>query len=112
MAPHQVLIAGTGERALRLAKALESSSEYDVRLRGFLSEDPDPPTEIALVVVTSRLAGERAHVHPARHVMDEIIFAVGSESLAQLEEAFLLCDEEGVRTRVAVDFFPHVNSTV
>jgi exopolysaccharide biosynthesis polyprenyl glycosylphosphotransferase len=32
--------------------------------------------------------------------------------LADLEEIFLLCDEEGVRTRVAVDFFPHVNSTV
>jgi exopolysaccharide biosynthesis polyprenyl glycosylphosphotransferase len=47
-----------------------------------------------------------------QHVVDEIIFAVGSESLAQLEEVFLLCDEEGVRTRVAVDFFPHVNSTV
>ncbi len=47
-----------------------------------------------------------------RHVVDEIIFAVGSESLAELEEVFLLCDEEGVRTRVAVDFFPHVNSTV
>jgi len=44
--------------------------------------------------------------------VDEIIFAVGSESLANLEEVFLLCDEEGVRTRVAVDFFPHVNSTV
>jgi exopolysaccharide biosynthesis polyprenyl glycosylphosphotransferase len=47
-----------------------------------------------------------------RHVVDEIIFAVGSERLAELEEVFLLCDEEGVRTRVAVDFFPHVNSTV
>ena len=46
------------------------------------------------------------------HVVDEIIFAVGSEKLADLEEVFLLCDEEGVRTRVAVDFFPHVNSTV
>ena len=45
-------------------------------------------------------------------MVDEIIFAVGSESLADLEEVFLLCDEEGVRTRVAVDFFPHVNSTV
>jgi len=44
--------------------------------------------------------------------VDEIIFAVGSQSLAELEESFLLCDEEGVRTRVAVDFFPHVNSTV
>jgi len=47
-----------------------------------------------------------------QHVVDEIVFAVGSESLANLEEVFLLCDEEGVRTRVAVDFFPHVNSTV
>ena len=47
-----------------------------------------------------------------QHVVDEIIFAVGSDRLADLEEVFLLCDEEGVRTRVAVDFFPHVNSTV
>ena len=39
------------------------------------------------------------------HVVDEVIFAVGSESLAELEEVFLMCDEEGVRTRVAVDFF-------
>ena len=35
-----------------------------------------------------------------------------SRRLAELEEVFLLCDEEGVRTRVAVDFFPHVNSQV
>ena len=47
-----------------------------------------------------------------QHVVDEVIFAVTSDSLANLEDVFLLCDEEGVRTRVAVDFFPHVNSTV
>ena len=47
-----------------------------------------------------------------RHVIDEIIFAVDSRQLADLEETFLFCDEEGVRTRVAVDFFPHVNSEV
>ncbi len=95
-----------------MAAALERSSEYGVRLRGFLSELPDAPSEIAL--------GATYKVHPIgelqsilrEHVVDEIIFAVGSESLAQLEEVFLLCDEEGVRTRVAVDFFPHVNSTV
>jgi hypothetical protein len=45
-------------------------------------------------------------------VIDEIVFAVASDRLAELEDIFLLCDEEGVRTRVAVDFFPHVNSTV
>jgi exopolysaccharide biosynthesis polyprenyl glycosylphosphotransferase len=46
------------------------------------------------------------------HIIDEIIFAVDSRRLAELEEVFLLCDEEGVKTRVAVDFFPHVNSQV
>jgi exopolysaccharide biosynthesis polyprenyl glycosylphosphotransferase len=111
-APHYVMVAGTGERAMRLAEALEQSADFGVRLGGFLAEDPDAPAQITL--------GE---VHPVRpiqdlpailraQVVDEIIFAVGSEKLAELEEAFLLCDEEGVRTRVAVDFFPHVNSTV
>jgi hypothetical protein len=46
------------------------------------------------------------------NVIDEIIFAVDSRRLAELEEVFLLCDEEGIRTRVAVDFFPHINSQV
>jgi exopolysaccharide biosynthesis polyprenyl glycosylphosphotransferase len=112
VAPHQVLIAGTGERAIRMAQAIEHSTEYDIRLRGFLSEERDPRPEIAL--------GSLYRVWPVSdlpailrdHVVDEIIFAVGSESLANLEEVFLICDEEGVRTRVAVDFFPHVNSTV
>jgi exopolysaccharide biosynthesis polyprenyl glycosylphosphotransferase len=30
--------------------------------------------------------------------------------LAELEEIFQLCDEEGIRTRIAADFFPHVHS--
>ncbi len=44
--------------------------------------------------------------------MDEVIFDVDSSRLAGLEEVFLQCDEEGVRTRVAIDFFPHVNSDI
>ena len=111
--PHYVMVVGTGERAQRLAEALERSAEYGIRLRGFLTEQSRArPAEILL-----------DNVYPVRpiadlptilrqHVIDEIIFAVPSESLSELEEYFLLCDEEGVRTRVAVDFFPHVNSTV
>ena len=112
VAPHQVLIAGTGERALRLARALETSGEYDIRLRGFLSEEQRPLSAIALgSVYRVWPIGELTSIL-REHVVDEIIFAVGSESLSNLEEVFLICDEEGVRTRVAVDFFPHVNSTV
>lgn len=112
-APHYVMVVGTGERAQRMGRDLEASSDYGVKLRGFLNERPESdPTDIVL--------GQTHKVYPVgnlpsilqQHVVDEIIFAVGSESLANLEEVFLLCDEEGVRTRVAVDFFPHVNSTV
>ena len=113
-APIHVMVVGTGERAVRLAGALERSVEYSVHLGGFLSEErgSEAPSQIVL--------GAAYPVYPVtelaailrRQVVDEIVFAVGSHSLAELEEIFLLCDEEGVRTRVAVDFFPHVNSTV
>jgi exopolysaccharide biosynthesis polyprenyl glycosylphosphotransferase len=112
-APHYVMVVGTGERAIRMAEALEQSAEYGVRLRGFLSEQSEnAPAEIALgALYRVQPIGELPSIL-RQHVVDEIIFSVGSESLANLEEVFLLCDEEGVRTRVAVDFFPHVNSTV
>ena len=111
--PHYVMVVGTGTRARRLGEALERSVDYGVRLRGFLSDEPEAaPGEIGLrasyrVRPIAELSGVLRE-----HVIDEIIFAVESDRLSELEEYFLLCDEEGVRTRVAVDFFPHVNSTV
>jgi len=112
-APHYVMVVGTGERACSLAAALERSTEYGIRLHGFLSEEgipSDAQIQLRNVYQVRPIAELPALLR--QHVIDEIIFAVGSESLANLEEYFLLCDEEGVRTRVAVDFFPHVNSTV
>src|SRR5207302_354395 len=93
--------------------ALERSSDYGIRLRGFLSEEANPGADE--IVLNAPYPVRPVGDLPAmlrQHVIDEIIFAVPRESLAPLEEYFLLCDEEGVRTRVAVDFFPHVNSTV
>lgn len=111
-APHFVMVVGLGPRAVRLGRMLEKSSDYGIRLTGFLSEEESPPAAMRLdgsypVHPLSRLA------HLLRvQVIDEILFAVDSDRLASLEDVFLLCDEEGVRTRVAVDFFPHVNSEV
>lgn len=108
---HYVMVVGTGDAALKLGRQIEAARDYGVRLIGFLW-DADSLSKI-------ELAGQ----YPVRplaklpdllreHVIDEIIFAVDSRRLSELEEVFLLCDEEGVRTRVAVDFFPHVNSQV
>src|ERR1051326_8480144 len=42
-APHYVMVVGTGERAIRMARGLEKSAQYGIRLRGFLSEKPRAP---------------------------------------------------------------------
>lgn len=94
---HYVAIAGSGENAKRLTALLNESSRYGIRLAAQLSDKPSVEEISALL---------------SKDVIDEIIFAVRSDQLAELEEIFLLCDEEGVRTRVALDFFPHVNSQV
>jgi len=81
-APHYVMIAGTGERAIAMARALEKSVEYGIRLHGFLTETADGPSEILLEA--------RYEVQPIaslqsilrQQVIDEVIFAVPSESLA------------------------------
>lgn len=107
-----VMVVGTGERAVRLAEALERSARYGVRLRGFVANSSGAPGQIRLSSDYQVFELQDLPALLRQHVIDEIIFAVGSESLAELEEVFLMCDEEGVRTRVAVDFFPHVNSEI
>jgi exopolysaccharide biosynthesis polyprenyl glycosylphosphotransferase len=111
-APRYVMVVGTGERALALARGIEASAEYGIRLRGFLAEAPGADARVNLgAAYEVRPLGDLTAIF-RKHVVDDIIFAVESERLAKLEEIFLLCDEEGVRTHVAVDFFPHVNSTI
>lgn len=110
-APHFVMIVGTGDRARRLGLELERSEPYGVRLLGFFSIG-GAEGEIALRSSYRVFPIAQLRSILRRQVIDEIVFSVGTESLSDLEEVFLLCDEEGVRTRLALDFFPHVNSKV
>lgn len=108
-AAHFVMVVGAGENALRMGRALEQSADYGIRLVGFLDERPG---EIQLSRAYHRFAISQLPELLRRQVIDEIIFAVDSRKLGEMEELFLLCDEQGVRTRVVIDFFPHVNSQV
>jgi len=112
---HYVMVVGLGDPALQLGRQLEEAAlSYGVRLTGFFADSSgdETPTEIQLE--------SRYPVYPIsavsdllrRHVIDEIIFAIDSRRLADLEDVLLLCEEEGVRTRVAVNFLPHFNRRV
>ncbi|HLK17752.1 MAG TPA: sugar transferase [Bryobacteraceae bacterium] len=106
---HFVMVVGSNERARHLGSALEQSVNYGIRLMGFLDDEAG---EVELGRTYQQYPLSQLPELLRGQVIDEIIFAVDSGKLAQMEEVFLLCDEEGVRTRVVVDFFPHVNSDV
>lgn len=104
-------IVGTGDSARRVAGLVEGAANYGLRLSGFLDAKP----AVATLVLEREYPVHALSELPEllrRHVIDEVLFAVPSEQLTELEETFLLCEEEGVRSRVAVDFFPHMRSEV
>ncbi|MBV9765758.1 MAG: sugar transferase [Acidobacteriaceae bacterium] len=95
--PYHIVIVGNHDKALVLERQLCQGSPFPIRISAKLSEE-----ECARKL--PKLLSEQ--------IVDEVIFNVESSRLAALEEVFLACDEEGVRTRIAIDFFPHVNSEV
>lgn len=104
-----VYIAGTTGAALRLARLVEQSGRYGLELGGFLAEAPGQ-------IQLSRTY--RVHAFPElprlleTRVVDDLVFAVDSRQLADLEDLLLLCEEEGVRTRFHLGFLPHLHSRV
>lgn len=106
-----VFVVGLNERALHLARDLELASDQGIRLKGFLSPGPGPhASDVQLAATYPIHSIDRLPELLRQEVVDEVVFAVDSPVLQSLEEVFLRCDEEGVCTRVAVDFFPHINS--
>jgi len=110
-----VMVVGLGEAALRLGRQLEEAGvTHGIRLSGFFADSPNgqASSEVALDKRYPVHAIDQLPEMLRSRVIDEIIFATDSRRLADLEEIMLLCEEEGVRTRIAVGFLPHVNSRV
>lgn len=110
------LLVGWTHEALEIAKAIEADESHGMRLAGF-ALDRDKAADDALPQSGLRRPYPVYGVSELpdllrRHVIDEVIFAVANEDLSKLEETFLLCEQEGVKTRLSVNFFPHLISRV
>jgi exopolysaccharide biosynthesis polyprenyl glycosylphosphotransferase len=95
--PYHLVLVGSDLKTSSLAERLRQGSPFRLEIVARLTESDCLSALPALI---------------AEKVVDEVIFDVDSSRLTSLEEVFLACDEEGVRTRVAIDFFPHVNSEI
>ena len=110
--PHYIMVIGVGPSGRNLGSLVEQNASYGIRLTGYLADEGESTQPVSLAQSYPVYPINRLSEVLRQHVVDEIIFAVDSSRLAALEEVFLICDEEGLRTHVAIDFFPHVNSEV
>jgi exopolysaccharide biosynthesis polyprenyl glycosylphosphotransferase len=115
-----VLIVGTSPTALRIADSIQGHRFWGYRILGFIvnGEPPPPPSSSPSKSASwpSRypILGEVKHIPSIlqAHVVDDVIFAVSRRDLDRLEDLFLSFHEQGIRTRFAMDLFPHTQARI
>ncbi len=111
----EFLVAGAGPQTLEIARAIEANSKRGMRIFAFARIGPVPEDleeSRGLLRAYPVYSLDRLPELVRRHVIDEVIFAVSQEEMEKIKEAFLLCEEEGVKTRVLLNFFPQLVSKV
>ncbi len=107
-----LVVVGSRERAIELAREMEASERHGLRLLALVDCDAESETQVTL--------GRAYPVHPlsalprllTERPIDEVALTVPAGRLRALRDVIALCDEHGVTTRVVADFFPHAHSRV
>ena len=106
-----VLIVGTNPAALKIADSIHGHRFWGYRILGFIVNGHSPaqpwPSRYPIL-------GELKHITHIieSNVVDDVIFAVSRRDLDRLEDLFLSLQEQGIRTRFAVNLFPHTQARV
>jgi|JYMV01.1.fsa_nt_gi exopolysaccharide biosynthesis polyprenyl glycosylphosphotransferase len=107
----KILIVGTDEKAKAVGRLLEGYRMWGYQVVGYLTTRQDQDEASGLPILGA--LEELPQLLQTRIVADEIIFSGAHRSNPQEFEAMIrLCEELGVRTRVAAEFFPTSTSRV
>jgi exopolysaccharide biosynthesis polyprenyl glycosylphosphotransferase len=101
-----VLIVGTGAGAVAHADRISNNRHWGHRLIGFLS---DQEKEVQAAVPANLVIGTLDSLNHVlcEYVVDEVVFSVTPQRLPTIAPLLLHCEQVGVKTRLALDFFPH-----
>ena len=98
-----ILIIGTASKARQMGDLISRYSDWGLRILGYVDlnggSELGPGTE-----VLGSLKDLPEIID--NNIVDEIIFAGDRPSLDSLDKVLELCNEQGIRMRVAADFFP------
>ena len=102
-----VLIVGTGRRAIELARMVEEHKYWGYKILGFVSDGHRLSNGWARFRVFGTVPEIRTLLEQGEfpEPVDEIVFAVTRKKLDEMKQIFLLCEELGIRVRVAMNFF-------
>jgi exopolysaccharide biosynthesis polyprenyl glycosylphosphotransferase len=105
-----VIIVGCGGEAAALARQVLAHRAWGLSLRGLIDPDGCGRSEVEGFPVVGRV--ENLPDFLSAEVVDEVVLAVPTRQLGELEPVLLHCQELGVRVRVALQPFPHLQPHV
>jgi exopolysaccharide biosynthesis polyprenyl glycosylphosphotransferase len=102
-----ILIVGTGRRATDIATLLEQHKYWGYKILGFVSDGHHLSNGWTKYRIFGTVPDLRKILEHGQIVepIDEIVFAVTRKKLDEMKQIFLMCEELGIRTRVAMNFF-------
>jgi exopolysaccharide biosynthesis polyprenyl glycosylphosphotransferase len=102
-----VMIVGTGRRATDLAKTITEHKYWGYKILGFVSDGHHLSNGWARYRVFGTVPDLKRVLEnwQTGEPIDEIVFAVTRKKLDEMKQIFLMCEELGIRTRVAMNFF-------
>lgn len=105
-----VVVVGCGPEAVRMAEVVVAHRAWGLTLRGLVDADGCGRAEVGgfpVVCAVAELPDYLTH-----EVVDEVVLSVTTRQIGDLEEVILRCQELGVRVRLALRPFPHLQPRV
>jgi exopolysaccharide biosynthesis polyprenyl glycosylphosphotransferase len=101
-----VLIVGTGRRATDIARMIFGHKYWGYKILGFVSDGHRLSNGWTRFRIYGTVPDLRRILEQGEitEPIDEIVFAVTRKKLDEMRQIFLMCEELGIRTRVAMNF--------
>ena len=104
-----VLIVGTSPGAIDLADSIQQHRFWGFKILGFVSHPTAStewfPSRYPLLGTIDDIPSLVEDL-----VVDDVLFCVSRRELDRMEDLFLALHEQGIRTRFALNLFPHVKT--
>jgi exopolysaccharide biosynthesis polyprenyl glycosylphosphotransferase len=102
-----VLIVGTGRRATDIARMIVGHKYWGYKILGFVSDGHRLSNGWARYRIYGNVPDMKRilEAHEIDEPIDEVVFAVTRKKLDEMKQIFIMCEELGIRTRVAMNIF-------